>query len=254
VYLRSETLNFTFIPNFIPPKLANVLTECCSRLPWPASQDTRRSNLLFSDPGLVYRVQYRRQEHRRDCRPWSDFPGLEELKQLVEAETSTDYNCCSVMRYPPGIGIKQHRDREMVPGTTIAGISLGASRIFRLHPPTFDSTECIDTDVSSGSLYVMAPPTNRWWTHEIVAELPSTTPSTNCPSDQSEPSIRFSLTFRNAPDTTLSLSTTLAPAPPDLPLCAGTTKSGPSGIRADIEVAIWNQESPDVVATDTNRQ
>ena len=99
---------------------------------------------------------------------------------MVEEITNEKYNICVIQRYPSGkVGIKKHRDKEMKLGTTISGLSLGATRKLKLE--YYDKN--IEKDLLSGSLYVLNPPTNSYYTHCI--EKDSTT----------EP--RISLTFRN---------------------------------------------------------
>lgn len=106
---------------------------------------------------------------------------LFDLKKIIEKETKDTYTCCVIMRYPHGkIGIGKHKDKEMIAGTTIAGLSLGSTRSFEF---TYGTKKHL-LKLLSGSLYVMKPPTNTFWTHEIKQDIKI---------DQA----RISLTFRN---------------------------------------------------------
>lgn len=173
-------------PQFLLPDLADQLFIACDQLEWKSDQ--RRLNITFGDPGLVYTVTFGSNTMHRAAVPWSHMTGLWEIKQLVEAEVGQLFNFCAIMRYPSGQAvIKRHRDKEMVPGSIIAGLSVGVQRTLQFTPPNSSPEQSLPLDLPHGSLYVMRPPTNDIWTHEI---LPSTTD--HC---------RYSLTFRYVPNT-----------------------------------------------------
>jgi alkylated DNA repair dioxygenase AlkB len=143
--------------------------------------DKRRKSVLFGEKGLIYTVTYRGTVSHTEALPWDTVPVLNYLKNLVEKITGQQYSVCVIQRYPNGkIGINPHRDKEMVQGTRICGLSLGAER-------TISFTRCqkkIDIPLPSGSLYVMNHPTNQKWLHSIVKDASIKTP-------------RLSLTFRD---------------------------------------------------------
>ena len=59
-------------------------------------------------------------------RPWSSFPELKELERRIGARTGQACKTCVIQIYNSGaVGIKPHRDKEMVFGDIIASISLG---------------------------------------------------------------------------------------------------------------------------------
>jgi alkylated DNA repair dioxygenase AlkB len=63
--------------------------------------------------------------------PWTEE--LNFIKERVEAITKNKYSIYVMQRYPYGnIGINPHRDKEMVPGTTICGVSLGQTRVLTM--------------------------------------------------------------------------------------------------------------------------
>ena len=148
----------------------------------------KRSNLTYGDPGLVYEINFKKMikgEYkdnivRRPTISWNELPILIEIKECLEKLTKQVYNICVIQRYPNGkIGINPHRDKEMTHGTLICGISLGQERILQMSRYEKD----IDISLPSGSLYILNPPTNDYWSHSIL-------------EDKSE-GIRYSLTFRN---------------------------------------------------------
>lgn len=166
-----------FYPQLLTPDLAQAwYLYLDSILP----HDATRSSVLFGDTGLIYRVTYRGNTSERKVHSWDTIHALPQLKSLVENITNQTYTVCVIQRYPSGkVGISPHKDKEMVLGTRISGLSLGATRtISFLKPspiwtgkPTYDTTvEPINITLTSGSLYVMNPPTNQKWLHSIVQE------------------------------------------------------------------------------------
>lgn len=177
-YKRND-LDVDLYPSLLTPDLATAWYIYLDSI---IPKSNNRSSLLFGNEGLIYRVTYRDVTTEREVIPWSDIPALPELKSLVDNITNQTSTVCVIQRYNDGkVGINPHRDKEMVFGTRIAGLSLGAKRTLQL---TRAHHEPVSISLPSGSLYVMNPPTNQKWLHSIVKE----------------PKIkdtRFSLTFRD---------------------------------------------------------
>lgn len=184
----SSTFNVTYIPSFLDSNISRDLFYLCENLSW--KNKDRRCNLTFGEDGFYYKVTIRNNSYNRKMISWDSFPILNELKLLAETETGCKFNCCAIMRYPnKSVGIKRHRDKEMIDGSTICGISLGNIRTLKLYPPKFGDSKEVDLKLLPGSMYILKPPTNSYWTHEIPSEI----------SNNSSNEIRFSLTFRDAP-------------------------------------------------------
>lgn len=183
---RNENFSVDYYPSFLPIDITSTLYLYLEEtLP----KSSRRDSILFGDKGIVYTVTYRNETSDRIVESWDMLPGLPELKNLVEKTTGQKYTVCIIQRYPNGnIGIAPHRDKEMVLGTRICGLSLGATRTISFtkinNHAASDTTEPINIALKSGSLYVMNPPTNQKWLHSIKKE-----------SKIKEP--RISLTFRD---------------------------------------------------------
>lgn len=179
---QREGLDVDYIETFLGEADSKIVFEECSKLAW---KGTRRENITFSRVASTYTVSYSGRTYSRITRSWSEFPIVEVLVDLVQKFTGKTYNYCAIMRYPSGsVGIHTHRDKEMIPGTTICGFSVGASRTLVFHPPSRISSDDVKIKLGNGSLYVMNPPTNDRWTHEIPVEADVT-------------GVRFSLTFRD---------------------------------------------------------
>lgn len=181
-------LRISFFQLFTP-ELSQSFLDVLNHLNWPTSQ--KRGAKIYGNPGLTYVTEYGgygtrpKVRSERQPEPWSAVPGLAELRDEISRITGAIYTVCIIQCYPNGrVGIKPHRDKEMVPGTTIAGLSVGATRRMVLEPTwRAKGEEPFFFNLPSGSLYVLHPPTNDNWLHSIATD------------GTAEP--RYSLTFRN---------------------------------------------------------
>ena len=107
-------------------------------------------------------------------------PELAALKAIVETLTNTVFNSCLLNLYHDGNeGMAWHSDDEKSLGkdSTIASVSLGAEREFRLkHKRTDDKVSIM---LESGSLLVMKDTTQTHWLHCIPKSKRITTPRIN---------------------------------------------------------------------------
>lgn len=193
--VKGRGLDVRFFRQLYSPERAREIFEILEReIQWSKSiTKGRRTNQTYGNEGLVYKVSFGGygdrplKEVERIAQPWTDVSILLALKKDVQLTTGEDYNFCVIQRYPSGkVGINPHRDKEMVSGTTICGLSFGATRKLTLTPPKFfgDETDRSFT-LTPGSLYILCPPTNDKWLHSIEED------------ETTEP--RISLTFRNVP-------------------------------------------------------
>jgi hypothetical protein len=176
--------NVTFDEKFVADELADTLLDKCKIL-FSNKSTATRSSVIFGDKGLVYVVSYKGNTRKTLVKEWSEFQDLLTIKDKLQRLTGETYNFCAIMKYPDGSAIiKKHRDKEMTKGSQICGISLGATREFKLSPINGVGGSH-RLNLTHGSLYCLLPPTNDFWLHEIL------------PSDTKEE--RYSLTFRNVP-------------------------------------------------------
>jgi alkylated DNA repair dioxygenase AlkB len=109
---------------------------------------------------------------------WTDE--LAALKSIVEKLTATCFNSCLLNLYHDGNeGMAWHSDDEKSLGknSTIASVSLGAEREFRLKHKRTD--ERVSILLESGSLLVMKDATQTHWLHSIPKSKKITTPRIN---------------------------------------------------------------------------
>lgn len=178
--LRDGGLKVDFFMQYLTKAEAdNVFRHLESSLEWYSS--TRRQKYTFGDSGLKYVIYFSNGVKSYETVPWANLPVLLELKERLEKVVGHTFTTCVVQRYPKGrVGIKRHRDKEMKPGTTIVGLSVGATRYLELSM----GDRVYNIDLPHGSVYILRPPTNDWWAHAI-------------PPDDTVSGVRYSLTFRN---------------------------------------------------------
>ena len=139
---------------------------------------TRREKTIFGNTDIVYNINFRGRIASYPVKPW--IKELSSIKEKIQNITGEIYTVCVVQYYPNGkFGINSHRDKEMVHGTTIVGLSLGAERTLEMSR----NGKTISIPLPHGSIYILYPPTNDLWAHSIP------------PTETIVP--RISLTFRN---------------------------------------------------------
>lgn len=128
---------------------------------------TRRSSCAYGKkPGAVYRyVGIERKSHERP-------PLLASLWAKVEAETRAEFNFCLCLLYPDGeasLGWHSDDERDLVSGSPIASVSLGAERTFALRVKGTGS-RCAAVELAHGSLLVMSGKCQAHTEHTITPE------------------------------------------------------------------------------------
>jgi len=182
---RERNFSFDFFPCIFGNEVAmnwgehfaNYLTNMN---PKAVTYNKRFCVLCGSIP--IYTVRYFGKTNHRQVLPWETIPGLPEIKSYIEDICKETFTVCAIQYYKDGgVGISPHRDKEMIAGTKIAGLSFGQERELVLSS-IYDNRE-LKVSLSNGSLYVMNPPTNDKWLHSITKD--------------DSLSYRISLTFRN---------------------------------------------------------
>ena len=148
-----------------------------------------RKQVGYGDPGTYYKFAGTTVK----AKSWNgdDLVSiiLNKIRKKVELFTGKKFNFCLINRYANGDDkIGAHRDDEVELGKdpTIVGVSFGVEREVCFAPYKFipkDFPNRVKLMLGHGSIFVMHPPTNEYWTHEI-------------PSRKSIKSPRISLTFR----------------------------------------------------------
>ncbi len=142
----------------------------------------RRNKIIYGDEDFPsYSFIYQGKTVATRVNPWSALPILRTIRDKITELTGETYHVCVIQLYNNGaVGIDPHRDKEMMPGTIIASVSLGETRVMRFERGGY---EMIDIPLTAGTLCLLQPPTNDYWLHSIPRD------STVAP--------RISLVFRN---------------------------------------------------------
>lgn len=132
----------------------------------------------YGDPNARYRYSGVRHEPH----PWS--PTLEQLRGRLQHLTGLRFNSVLANLYRNGSdSMGWHADNEKELGTepSIASLSLGAERIFRIRHKA--SGQMLELLLLNGSLLVMSGPLQKHWRHHV-------------PKTQGLSAARINLTFR----------------------------------------------------------
>jgi hypothetical protein len=187
--IKRPGLSVGFSQSFLNEKMAGDVFDFCKNLHWKPNSESRMSNITFGEKGLVYVVKFKENTVYRTTIPWENYEIIMSLKKMVEELTGETaphgYNYCVIMKYANNdVIIKPHRDKEMVHGTSICGISVGSTRSLKLTPTYNKYNGSMLCELTHGSLYCLLPPTNDNYLHEIL------------PGGRKN-EVRYSLTFRN---------------------------------------------------------
>ena len=123
---------------------------------------TKRKVAFYSDPLIAYTYSSK----TKIGLPWKD--PLIILKNIVESLTKQTYNACLLNLYHNGeeaMGWHSDNEKEIIANSTIASLSIGASRKFSFkHKVT---KETISIKLENGSLLEMKGTIQSHWLHAL---------------------------------------------------------------------------------------
>lgn len=170
-----------FDPAFLPAGLADrYFLELRDATPWEQKAGVfgrlqPRLTASYGDDGVSY--SYSGTEN--PALPWT--PTLLEIRSRIEGVRGR-YNYCLLNRYRSGSdSVGLHADDEPGLGETIASLSLGATRTFRIRHNGTKATRSFE--LGNGALVIMGGTMQRFWKHEV-------------PKTATEVGERINLTFR----------------------------------------------------------
>ncbi len=188
IVLQSPDARLWTVDNFLAPEYCQILIDHVQSLSLaikppivvygkPATQN--RDIGFFSDSSAGY-------NYSKQVAPSQPLtPVLRNLIDEVNKYLNTDFNGILINRYNDGrdyLGPHSDDERGLARGSIVAGISLGASRTFRVRPK--EGTGYTDVETKNGQLLVMdGEKFQKTYTHEIPKRLKVKEP-------------RISLTFR----------------------------------------------------------
>lgn len=178
---RDGIVNY-FGPVLTPAASRGIYQTLLGDIPWRNDEA-----VMFGKPIILARkvawygdrgFSYTYSGTTKQALPWT--AALLGLKQLVETLTGNPYNSCLLNLYHDGSeGMGWHSDDEtsLAKDSTIASISLGAEREFRLKHKRTD--ERVPVLLENGSLLVMRGRTQSNWHHCIPKTRKITAPRIN---------------------------------------------------------------------------
>jgi alkylated DNA repair dioxygenase AlkB len=123
---------------------------------------TKRKVAFYSDESIVYTYAGK----TKIGLPWKDPLIL--LKNIIESKTKEKYNACLLNLYHNGeeaMGWHSDNEKEIVANSSIASLSIGASRKFSFkHKAT---KETISIQLENGSLLEMKGTIQSHWLHAL---------------------------------------------------------------------------------------
>lgn len=135
-----------------------------------ASSKKRNKTIYGEIAEYIY--EYRGTTIKTPIRPWSKFPELKEIADRIAEISGQSYKTCVIQIYNSGVvGIKPHRDKEMISGDVIASVSLGIPRIMRFERRGWETQDIL---LEAGMLCLINPPTNDYWLHSIPIDKTTT--------------------------------------------------------------------------------
>jgi alkylated DNA repair dioxygenase AlkB len=135
---------------------------------------TKRKVAFYSDS----LIEYRYSSKTKIGLPWKDT--LVTLKNIVESITNETYNACLLNLYHNGeesMGWHSDNEKEIVANSSIASLSIGATRKFSFkHKVT---KETISIQLENGSLLEMKGTIQSYWWHALTKSKKVTEPRIN---------------------------------------------------------------------------
>lgn len=135
---------------------------------------TKREVAFYGDEGIEYTYSKKTKKGLQ----WTTT--LLQMKYLVESYTKSTYNACLLNLYhdgKEGMGWHSDDEKEIVPNSSIASLSIGNDRKFSFkHKSTKES---ISVMLENGSLLEMKGAIQKYWLHELPKTKKVTTPRIN---------------------------------------------------------------------------
>ena len=123
---------------------------------------TKRKVAFYADSLIEYTYSHKTKKGLE----WT--PLLIEIKQLVSSYTGSNYNACLLNLYhdgEEGMGWHSDDEKEIIPNSSIASLSLGAERKFSIKHKATKETHSILLE--SGSLLEMLGSFQKHWLHSM---------------------------------------------------------------------------------------
>lgn len=151
-------------------EMASFYTILFNKIAWEQDQiimfgkaiTTKRKVAFYADQNIDYTYS----NVKKKGLSWT--PDLLQIKSLIESHTGATYNACLLNLYhngDEGMGWHSDDEKEIVPNSSIASLSIGAERKFAFkHKLTKETVNLI---LENGSLLEMKGPIQQYWWHSL---------------------------------------------------------------------------------------
>jgi alkylated DNA repair dioxygenase AlkB len=173
--LELRNAEASYNPDFIAPEESKRYYESFLKLDWkiediivygkPCKQN--RYTCFYGTQGKTYRYSGIK------CEPIPWTPELLEIKQMVEDKTGLNYDVCLLNYYKDGthnLGSHSDNERDLVKGSPIVSISLGAERFFDIQHKFLKNIKK-RLVLKNGSLLVMGKGMQKNYKHGIPKQM-----------------------------------------------------------------------------------
>ena len=123
---------------------------------------TKRKVAFYADQNIDYTYS----NVKKKGLSWT--PELLKIKSLIETHTGATYNACLLNLYhngEEGMGWHSDDEKEIIPNSSIASLSIGAERTFAFKHKT--TKETVNLILENGSLLEMKGPIQQNWWHSL---------------------------------------------------------------------------------------
>lgn len=114
-------------------------------------------------------------------RPLAWTNSLEQIKTAIETKTNLVFNSALLNLYRDGkdsMGWHRDNEKELGPNPTIASVSFGGSRVFKLRDYN-NKSPVIPIELTHGSLLLMKGATQHHWEHQVAKTSKPVAPRIN---------------------------------------------------------------------------
>lgn len=148
----------------------NYFNELLNKIEWTNEKlvmfgkeiTTKRKVAFYGDSLMSYTYSNK----TKQALTWT--PLLMEIKQLATSYTGSNYNACLLNLYhdgEEGMGWHSDDEKEIIPNSSIASLSIGAERKFAFKHKT--TKETVNLILENGSLLEMKGPIQQYWWHSL---------------------------------------------------------------------------------------
>lgn len=199
---KSQSI-FIHFPNFLNQPSADAYFKKCEEIvDWKGGEykthTVNRLQRYYNINGESFSKYWKNTPDRWQPQPYEDW--LIDLQDHVGACINDMYNIpCNFQsalmnKYSNGYDlITKHKDTSNTPDPTVASISFGAPRVFKIHRTINDIYSTKDAEpgayfskswiLGPGDLFIMAGSSQRYFTHELVG-------------DERITNVRYNISFR----------------------------------------------------------